>query len=62
MNDELDHIDVPVSGPTLVEIDAEKIAQIVFETCHTSEARAVRCANLIFQYLAEAFQAADGPQ
>ena len=31
MNDNPDHTDVPIGGPTLVEIDAEKIAQVILE-------------------------------
>ena len=37
--------DVNVNGPAVVEIDAEKIAQIIFDHCHTSEARAARAAK-----------------
>ena len=40
MSDE--HTDVPVSGPALIEIDAERIAQIIFDNCHTSERREAR--------------------
>jgi hypothetical protein len=58
MNDEPEHTDVFISGAAVVEIDAEKIAQIIFDTCHTSEQRAARAANLILDYLAEAHQRA----
>jgi hypothetical protein len=54
MTDE--HTDVVAQGLTMVEIDAEKIAQIIFDTCHTSEARAASAANLIVDYLTEVFQ------
>jgi hypothetical protein len=54
MNDEPKTTDVNISGGAVVEVDAEKIAPIIFDTCHTSEARASRAANLINDYLAEA--------
>jgi hypothetical protein len=60
VNDEPKTTDVIVNGPAVVEIDAERIAQIIFDTCHTSEARAARCANLIIDYLAEVHQEATG--
>jgi hypothetical protein len=47
--------DVNVSGPAVVEIDAERIAQIIFDHCHTSEQRAARAANEIISYLAQVF-------
>jgi hypothetical protein len=62
MTDEPEHIDVPIDGPTLVEIDAERIARIILSTCHTTATGATRASNLILEYLAEAFQAAGGPQ
>jgi hypothetical protein len=62
MNDEPDYIDVPVSGPATIEIDAEKIAQIILEVTHTSATNAAKAANRIIELLAEAFQAANGPQ
>jgi hypothetical protein len=62
MNDEPDHIDVAVSGPAMVEVDAERISAIILATCHSSATSAARAANLILAYLAEVFQAADGPQ
>jgi len=46
-----EQIDVLVNGPAMVEIDAERFAQIIFDTCHTSEARAAQAANLIVDYL-----------
>ena len=59
MNDEPQTKDVNVSGPAVVEIDAQRIAQIIFDHCHTSEARA---ANLIIDYLIGIHQNADKPQ
>jgi hypothetical protein len=56
MTDEPEHMDVVHRSPSVVEIDAEKIAQIIFATCHTSETRAAQAANLIIDYLAEAHQ------
>jgi hypothetical protein len=58
MSDEPETTDVVVNGPSVVEIDAEKIAQMIFDICHTSEARAARAANLIVDYLAEVHQKA----
>jgi hypothetical protein len=58
MSDEPKTTDVNVSGPVMVEIDAERIAQIIFDHCHTSEARAARAANLIVDYLIEVHQRA----
>jgi hypothetical protein len=58
MSDELQSTDVHVEGPAMVEIDAERIAQIIFDHCHTSEQRAARAANLILDYLAEVHQKA----
>ena len=60
--DEPKTTDVVVSGPAVVEIDAEKIAQIIFDTCHTSEARAARAANKVVDYLIETHQNASKPQ
>jgi hypothetical protein len=57
-DDEPKTTDVVVSGPAVVEIDAQRIAQIIFDTCHTSEQRAARAANVILDYLAEAHQKA----
>ena len=59
MNDEGEHTDVPVSRGSMVEIDAERIAQIIFDNCHTSESRAARAANLILDYLIEVHQGAN---
>ena len=56
MSDEPKTTDVNVNGPAVVEIDAQRIAQIIFDTCHTSEQRAARAANVILDYLAEAHQ------
>jgi hypothetical protein len=50
-----EHIDVVVNGPAVVEIDAERITQIIFDHCHTSEQRAARAANEIISYLAQVF-------
>jgi hypothetical protein len=62
MNDEPETTDVPVSGPAMVEIDAERIARIILTTCHSSATSAARASNLILEYLVEVFRAADGPQ
>jgi hypothetical protein len=62
MNDELGTTDVVVNGPAVVEVDAERIAQIIFEVCHTSEQRAARCANRILDYLTAVHQNAIRPQ
>ena len=62
MTGEPEHTDVLITGPAVVEIDAERIAAIIFATCHTSEQRATRAANLILDYLAEAHQAASKSQ
>ena len=58
MTDSPEHIDVVRQAPAVVEIEAERIAQIIFEVCHTSEARAARAANLIIDFLAEVHQQA----
>jgi hypothetical protein len=62
MTDAPEHIDVVHQGLSVVEIDAEKIAAIIFATCHTSEARAAQAANKIIDYLAEAHQNANRAQ
>jgi hypothetical protein len=62
MSNEPEHTDVAVNGPAVVEIDAEKIAQIIFDACHTSEARAARAANLVIDYLIGTHQNASKPQ
>jgi hypothetical protein len=59
MNDESRTTDVNISGPVMIEIDAERIAQIIFDNCHTSEQRAAKAANLILDYLAEVHQKAN---
>ena len=58
MTDAPEHIDVVHRSPSVVEIDAERIAQIIFDHCHTSEQRAARAANLIVDYLVEVHQKA----
>jgi hypothetical protein len=60
--DKSKHTDVNVSGPVMVEIDAEKIAAIIFAVCHTTEARSARAANLIIDLLIEAHQNASRPE
>ena len=62
MTGEPEHTDVFVPGPSMVEIDAERISAIILATCHSSATSSARAANLILAYLAEVFQAADGPQ
>jgi hypothetical protein len=62
MNDEPETTDVVVNGPSVVEIDAERIAQLIFDVCHTSEARAARASNLIVDYLIEVHRKATRPQ
>jgi hypothetical protein len=56
MTDVPEHMDVVHQGPVMVEIDAEKIAAIIFAVCHTTEARSARAANLIIDLLIEAHQ------
>lgn len=58
MNDDDDKItDIVIeaspAAPVAVEIDAEKIAQIIFDMCHTTEKRSVQAANRIIDYLIE---------
>jgi hypothetical protein len=60
MNNESETTDVAINGPAVVEVDAEKIAQIIFDACHTSEQRAAKAANLVPDYLAEVHQKAAG--
>jgi hypothetical protein len=55
-------IDVVVQGPVMVEVDAVKIAQIIFDVCHTSETRATQAANLVIDYLVGVHQNASQPQ
>jgi hypothetical protein len=62
MSDEPKTADVNVSGPAMVEIDAERIAQIIFDHCHSSEQRAARAANEVIDYLIEVYQRAGGVQ
>jgi hypothetical protein len=62
MIEEPETTDVVVQGPVMVEIDAERIAQIIFDHCHTSEQRVAQAAKKIIGYLAEVFQATSGPQ
>lgn len=62
MNDKPDPTDIPISGPSLIEIDAERIARIILTSCHTTATNAARASNKIIEYLAEVLQAADGPQ
>jgi hypothetical protein len=50
MNDD-NYTDILMQGPAVVEIDSEVMAAIIFNTCKTSEARAVKAANLICDYL-----------
>lgn len=62
MNDDDKITDVLVEGPAMVEIDAERMAQIIFDTCHTTEARATKAANLICDYLIELHSNPSKPQ
>jgi hypothetical protein len=62
MTDSLEHIDVVHQASAVVEIDAGRIAQIVFDTCHTTEARSAKAANLVLEYIAEVHQNAIRPQ
>jgi hypothetical protein len=62
MNDDDKITDIPVEGPAMVEIDVERIAQIIFDVCHTSEARAAQAARLICDYLIEVHSSASKPQ
>jgi hypothetical protein len=45
MNDEPETTDVVVNGPSVVEIDAERISAIILATCHSSATNAARAAN-----------------
>jgi hypothetical protein len=62
MTDSPEHIDVVHRAPAVVEIEAERIAAIIFATCHTTEARSAKAANLILDYLAEVHQRANRRQ
>jgi hypothetical protein len=62
MSDDDNTTEVRVEGPSMVEIDAEQIAQIIFDTCHTTEARAVKAANLIVDYLIKIYSNPSKPQ
>lgn len=62
MTDDDKITDVLVEGPAMVEIDAERMAQIIFDTCHTTEARAAKAANLIVDYLIELHSNPSKPQ
>jgi hypothetical protein len=57
MSDEPKTTDVAVPGPTMFEIDAERISAIILATCHSSATSASIAARLIIEYLAEVFQA-----
>jgi hypothetical protein len=50
------HIDASPAAPVVVEIDAQKIAAIIFAACHTTEARSARAANAILAYLIQVHQ------
>jgi hypothetical protein len=55
MNDEPEYVETfLVSGAPTVEINADRIAQIIFDLCRTSEARAIKAADQMIDYLAEA--------
>jgi hypothetical protein len=62
MSDDDNTTEVRIEGPALVEIDSERMAQIIFDTCHTTEARAAQAANLICDYLIEIHSNARKPQ
>ena len=62
MTNEPEHTDVFVPRPSMVEIDAERIYEIILQTCHSSATDAARASNLILEYLAEAHQAASKSQ
>ena len=53
MADEPEHTDVPVAAGTVVEIDANIIANIILRECHTTTTRSIVAANLIIEYLAK---------
>jgi hypothetical protein len=42
----------------VIEIDADRIAAIIAETCHTSDTRAGQAANQVVRYLIDAFNEA----
>jgi hypothetical protein len=52
MTDDQKIIDIPVAGPSTIEIDAERIERIILSTCHSSATRAANQIHL----------AADGQQ
>lgn len=53
MADETTNVFMPEGG--VVDIDANRIAAIVFDACHTSETNATRAANRIIEYLIDVF-------
>ena len=44
-------VEASAGAPAIIEVDAERIAQIIFDTCHTTEKRAAQAANLVVDYL-----------
>jgi hypothetical protein len=62
MTDDDTTTDVHVQGPAIVEVDAEQMAQIIFDTCHTTEGRATTAANLIVDYLIKVYSNPSKPQ
>jgi hypothetical protein len=58
--DEPETVDVTIDGspsaPVVVQIDARRIAAIIFAACHTTEARSARAANAILAYLIQVHQ------
>lgn len=62
MTNEPEYTDVVVNGPAVVQIDADRIAQIICEVVGAPETLATRAANLIVDYLIETHQGASKPQ
>ena len=61
MNDESE-TDVLLKAGMVVEVDANRMAQIIFDTCPTSKACAAKAANLIIDYLIEVHSTPSKPQ
>jgi hypothetical protein len=55
-------IDVLIKAGMVVEVDAERMAKIIFDVCPTSKACAAKAANLIIDYLIEVHSNPSKPQ
>ena len=56
MTNEPEMTEVPLEKGHVADVDANRIAQIIFEVCPTSKTKALEAANLIVDYLIEIFQ------